>query len=372
MQSIPTRAANDCRLVLPPVIHAVVGTEVNVYFDNVVLAPPGRSYLFAVHCAKGRQQEERWTFLPVAADVGEFPLAIEVRNLDDQVVANGTTTVHVAAADAGHGRAITLLAIGDSLTHASAYTGELMKLFATTNGPTLKLVGTHHVKDTAEGNVHEGYGGWKYRDFVEKYEPNPVPGDHGKRSSPFVFASTNGPVFDVARYVREQLGGTPPDFVTIFLGPNDFFFATDKDREATITGILEYADKLLAGIRSAAPRAKIGLLPPIPPTASQDGFGDNYGCQQTRWEYRKSQHRMVEKMLTKYGNRESDGIYIVPAFVNFDCRHNYPENPNSPANARTAVTVPRVTNAAHPAMPGYFQIADCIYAWIKNLTKVTP
>lgn len=38
MQSSTTQATNDCRLLLPQVIPAVVGTEIKLYFDNVVLA----------------------------------------------------------------------------------------------------------------------------------------------------------------------------------------------------------------------------------------------------------------------------------------------------------------------------------------------
>ncbi len=50
-----TWAADAARMVLPKVIYAAPGREMNVYFDNVVLAPPGRGYQFDVTCGKGRQ-----------------------------------------------------------------------------------------------------------------------------------------------------------------------------------------------------------------------------------------------------------------------------------------------------------------------------
>src|ERR1043166_9337302 len=180
VSSAQAETNNSCHLILPRTIHATVGVEANIYFDNIILSPIGRQHLFTVRCQKGQQQEERWTFQPETKDVGEIPLTIEVRDLDEKVVASGETRVRVAAHDAGQGNSITLLAIGDSLTHASVYTAELMKLFSAAGNPAFKLVGTHHVKDTTEGNVHEGYGGWKYRDFVEKYEPNPEPGRHSQ------------------------------------------------------------------------------------------------------------------------------------------------------------------------------------------------
>ena len=55
---------NTCRLILPPVVYAVAGTEVNLYFQNLILTPPGRVWIFDVACAKGQQQVERWTWLP--------------------------------------------------------------------------------------------------------------------------------------------------------------------------------------------------------------------------------------------------------------------------------------------------------------------
>ena len=122
--------SNSCHLVLPPVIYAVAGTEVNLYFQNLILTPPGRVWIFDVTCAKGTQQVERWTWVPKEADVGDLPLGIEVRDADDKVAAKGQTTIRVASAKAGIHQPLRLICIGDSGTHASAYTAELMKLCA--------------------------------------------------------------------------------------------------------------------------------------------------------------------------------------------------------------------------------------------------
>ena len=118
---------HSCRLMLPPVVYAVAGTELNLYFQNLILTPPGRVWIFDVTCEKGQQQVERWTWLPKDEDAGDLPLTLEVRDADDKAVANGKTTIRVARARAGHGQPLRLLCIGDSGTHASAYTAELMK-----------------------------------------------------------------------------------------------------------------------------------------------------------------------------------------------------------------------------------------------------
>lgn len=46
------------RLQLPKVIPAAVGIEMNVYFDNVILAVNPANYAFDVTCVKGQQQAE--------------------------------------------------------------------------------------------------------------------------------------------------------------------------------------------------------------------------------------------------------------------------------------------------------------------------
>src|SRR5262249_54927848 len=139
--------ANDfaglVRLVLPPVIDAVVGVESNLYFDNVVLVLNPANYAFDVHCTKGKQQQERWTFIPQATDTGDHPFQLDVRNEQNELVARGKSTLRVTRADRGEGREATMLLIGDSLTQASAYPQRLLTLCQKPGNPNLRLIGTY-------------------------------------------------------------------------------------------------------------------------------------------------------------------------------------------------------------------------------------
>lgn len=350
---------NPCRLLLPKVVYAAPGQETNIYFDNVILAPPGRAYLFDITCAKGKQFQNRWTFTPEDADAGDLPLELEVRDMDDKIVARGSTTIRIGKPDGGH-QTVSLLPIGDSLTQGAVYTGELLRLF-NARGISLVLFGSSKTENSA--NNHEGYGGWRFQDFAEKFEPNPEPGSPAKRSSPFVFAGHNGVGLDVSRYLKENFQGASPEFITLFLGVNDNFGCTDATLEKNITAMLGYSDKLIRAIRSACPKATIGIVPPVPPAASQDAFGADYGCGQTRWQYRKNQHRVVERMLEKFQGQEAQGIYLVPAYVNIDCLNNYP-GAEQPANARATTNLRRMNNGVHPSAEGYQQIADSIFSWM--------
>jgi lysophospholipase L1-like esterase len=352
-----------CQLLLPKVVYAAPGQEANIYFDNVVLESFPGKYLFDVTCAKGDQQTERWTWTPTEKEAGDYPLQIEVRDVDDTILATGSTSIHVAKADAGAAKPIKVLCIGDSLTAASIYTAEIAKLGSGDNNPQVTLLGT---TGPGSGNVHEGYGGWRYETFLDKWVANPAPDAAGNlKSSPFLFMENDKPTFDFPRYLKEKLNGEMPDYVTIMLGTNDVFGATDETRSDSVESMIGYAKTLIDGILAALPNAKIAILPPVPPNASQDAFGANYHSNQTRWGYRKNQFQAVLRLTQVFGDRENENLYIVPAYTNLDCAHNFPSALIA-VNARNETKLMRGTNGVHPAAPGYLQIADSIFGWLKS------
>ncbi len=203
--------------ILPDCVWAAPGHETNMYFNGLFLSPASGQFLCEVTCDKGAQLGNRWTWIPKAEDAGDLPWSVEIRDLRGDPVANGRTKVKVARADSGAGRSIRLLAIGDSLTRPGIYAGELIVLFEGEANPLLTLLGTNKASESAQGNVHEGYGGWTWERFLTQYNPDAKPEDYGNGSSPFVFLEPGKePTFDFLRYIREACAGVPPDFVTIF------------------------------------------------------------------------------------------------------------------------------------------------------------
>jgi len=121
-------------------------------------------------------------------------------------------------------------------------------------------------------------------------------------------------------------------------------------------------------IRKVRKDTKIAMFLTVPPAATQDAFCGN----QTRWQYKRNQQRVVERMIGKYGNREAEHIYLVPSNVNLDTMHNYPVL-NGPLNSRTKVEGARLSNGVHPSGEGQSQIGDSIYCWLKaQLAPVMP
>ena len=343
--------APQLKLTLPPVCYAVVGAGVSIYYDNIVLTQKPEEYRFAVRCDAGTAEDRRWTVTPGPGDVGDHPMVVSVSDAGGKVLQQGKLTLRVAPADAGAGREIRLLIVGDSLTHATVYPNEIARLLSQPGNPAWTMLGTHRPASAAKGVAHEGYGGWTWQRFVSHYVAKP---DRAKRifGSPFVFADRDGkPRLDVARYFETSCGGQRPDYAVFLLGINDCFSANPEDLKAIddrIDAVFTHADKLIDAFRKAAPQAELGICLTTTPNARESGFEANYHGRYHRWGWKRIQHRLVQRELEHFGARQSQRIAVIPTELNLDPVDGYPAN-----------------NGVHPNATGYRQIGASIFAWLK-------
>jgi len=352
--------AEKIPLELPPVVYAVPGIETNIYFDNLVLTTNPNNYVFDVDCKKGRNDEKRWRFTPSDKDVGSYKWAIKVIDSNNKIIASGTTKIIVSSKDAGKDKEVSMLIIGDSLTNATVYPRAIHDLM-TKSGITLTMIGAHSGGGRKPNKIaHEGYGGWKWQTFCTRWSKTK---DYRAKSH-FLTLKNGKPVLDVKAYIKKYAKGKNPDFITIMLGTNDVFGANDNNIKEKIKTIFSFADKFIAALKKDVPNAKIGVALPVPPAASQDAFGSNYKCKQTRWQYRRNQFKLVEDMIAKYGNGKVENVSLIPAFVGIDCDNNFPMR-REKTNSHDAKVIMRHSNGVHPASTGYKQLGDVFYCWLK-------
>jgi hypothetical protein len=347
-------AAEPLQLTLPPVVYATPDVQMSIYHDNIVLTEKPGDYRFEFACKLGKSEARRWTVKAGDSDVGDHPVEITVKDAEGKIVEKGKTTLHVSPRKAGDGKTLRLLIVGDSLTHGTIYPNTIATLLARPGNPKWTMLGTHKPSSALPGVVHEGYGGWKWSDFLTKYTPQ-APGVTAgplarKSTSPFIFPGKDGKtgVFDLARYFREDCGNQSPDVVTYLLGINDCFGADPNKPDVMINAVLDHADKLLAEFHKAAPKAMLAVGLTTPPNARQEGFTANYKDKYPRWGWKRIQHRLVQIMLKRLSNREKEGIYLVPTELNLDPVDGYPNN-----------------NGVHPNAVGYAQIGASFYSWMK-------
>lgn len=349
---------------LPPDLYAAPGVECNLYLDNLVLSVNPDNYAFDVDCPKGRQDRKRWHFIPTEKDVGDFALDVKVVDSANHVVASGRSWLHVAPPDAGAGTTLNLLILGDSLTDASVYPKTLHDLLAALGNPKASFLGTnwwHGKGGNLDVLAHEGYAGWTWGDFLSRWEegsPRPY-----RSKSKFLVDRGGKRELDFQAYCDKWLRGRKPDYITVFLGANEMFGASDAKLEENIDQQFANADKLIAEFKRVAPNVEIGLALLPPPASSQDAFGANYGCGLTRWQYRQRQFRLVQRQLEKFGGGQG-AISLIPVFTGLDCENNYPEQ-SGRLNLHNPKETMRQCNALHPAREGYEQIGDIFYSWLK-------
>ena len=347
----PPPANDSLNLTLPSVWYAVPGVEMAIFYDNIVLTQTPEAYRFAVSCDIGQAKERSWAVTPTEGDVGDHPLRVTATHDGKKVVAEGKTIVRVVRPNAGAGRQVRILIVGDSLTSPGSYPVEFARLLSLPGNPSWTMLGA---RKGAGGTACEGYGGKTWGWFTSAYKANPdgtrMTGKRG--SSPFCYLSAEGkPQTDVARFIREECGGTAPDVVTFLLGINDTFGAkADKpeDMDKRIDLVLRKADTLLKLFRGAAPKAALAVGVTTPPNSRQGAFTNNYGTKYTRWNWKRVQHRLAQKQIENFSGREKEGVFLVPTELYLDPVDGYPE-----------------TNGVHPNRTGYQQIGRSFYAWLK-------
>lgn len=338
-------------LTLPKTFYGVPGIETAIYFDNIILTQAPNLYRLKVKPNLGKTTATRWIITPTEQQQGEHLLNISViSQTTKKSIANGNITLNIAPANAGDGKKITLLVIGDSLTSATQYVRETARLLSQKSNPEWVMLGT---QKKGEGVAHEGYGGWTWKSFSSKFVKNSVHYTK-KGSSPFIFPGSDGkPQLDVNRYFKEKCNGVKPNVITLLLGINDCFGLARKldNPKAVNQGIDKvFANSaiLIKALQKAAPNAVIGICLTPPPNNREKVFLANYKGLYSRWGWKQVQHILIQRQMKYFGNRQKDNIYIIPTELNIDVVDGYPRR-----------------NGVHPNKTGYNQLAATIYCWLK-------
>jgi len=337
---------------LPVTNYAVVGTEMNLYWDNVVRSQYGMDGLWIqMNCATGFPYSACFRVPTNNLWTGVTPLSFTVGR-ETNVLASYNGYLNVSAATTGNGVTRKMLLIGDSTSAGvdGIQTVSCLWTNQSTNGFKLTFVGTQGTSPTN----HEAHSGYTLNAFYTGASAG---------GSPF----TNGAGgFDFASYTNKAgFAMASGDWVVVNLGINDVFSqTTDAGCRAVIQSFTNQLNSMVSNIAWCVPGIRVGLCVTIPPTASQDAFCPNYSGPgaQNYSRYRRNRFLLAETLCCY----NQAGVYIWPINEALDTIYNMAQTVGPPNARNPATNVVWMTNGVHPATPGYCQISDAYWAILKG------
>ncbi|MFC5408024.1 hypothetical protein ACFPMF_01795 [Larkinella bovis] len=312
----PVAAAMD--VVLPPKLHLINGAQYWFYDDAIVR----NSYVFEREPLKidlsATRISDGTAITPFSYMQGQgvitggenFNLTVKVQDYSaggrDPYTAY-QKTIQVASKAKPTGATINLLLITDSFFDAQWGDGAMAYLnqFALADGNTINFKGTR----TSYGYRGECYAGWSEVTFLTKYIPTAnranvnAAGSDPNLHSPFLFSTDDTPanaVFDFAQY-RTSYGIGAVDVVCFHLGVNG--------------GDGTQMNQMIASIKADLPACKI-LVCMVPPAEKNRAGFDSVNRQGGRLIQN-------DNYISKFGNREAEGIYLVPVHMSFNREYGY-------------------------------------------------
>jgi len=317
----------QAQIIAPSDWYAVEGVETNIWFDSLLAEVAGLDLVrweVVQSGAAGSQVDGKWTDTPADASSDGTTTTIYAYDSAGLLLASHDMMYHVCPNDVNG--IVNVLYIGDSRVAGAEIVTGLAAFDAADPNLTINLIGTQD-----DPYFNEGYSGTTVSWFYTHAD------------SPF----TKAGVWDYAAYLTDNSLATP-DVVVIELGVNDIFFATtDASVAATAAANVTQLDAMIASflVVNSGTKTVINLV--TLPSPQTDMWGDYEGVQ-TPSRYRRNAQLYNAALLAHDWDRS---VTLLAPGLNIDIANG-------------------MMNGVHPDDDGYQDIADVVYAWIKNAVPV--
>lgn len=286
--------SSDPRFIVPPVLDAIVGRDVEIWKDSVHLRDgQDANQVASSDLLIRRSPSDRWRVRADAA--GSYGFTITEGSSSQFSLS--TTIQAVPMLDAGAPKRY-LLFVGDSNT-ARMGSGLIEYLGNLLGSSRMAMLGLNG-PNSGYTYKHQGKDSWSWASYGQA---SGLAGD----PSPFF----NGGVLDIPNYLS-QLSHNPTH---IFwnLGQNDVYSAPNV--ETAIDAAFGYAEMLISAFSAAVPGVKHAMSMNWC-LAMDPALG--WGTKAARYDKRTRVHRYAERLLASFSGREAENIYIVPTFWRMD------------------------------------------------------
>lgn len=344
------RSYIDVKLQLPDTVWvpATDTTQLNIYWENVIIGRDYKNYTYYVSCSVGTWDYRGFHYTPVTAAAGnDYKLYLSINEKEYPFWQCGFDSTVISVVSGDLNSSLTALIIGNSLTDDNStgikYISELYRISSRSND--LTFIGT---KDNSTNWANEGWSGYKYFNFCT-----------AGYSSPFYQSTSN--VFDIKQYLSDNTF-SEPDIVIVSLGTNDVQVCKDYELNTYINGAFGWQDSVVTDILDST-NALIGLTLIIPPAYQENSV---FNSTNPRDQIKRNFHEWNRRMLAKWGKggtNENSRVSLIPLYVNLDTEYNIAATSQN-VNARSSTTISIQSDYLHPNQSGYWQMADVFYGWI--------
>lgn len=338
LQTVLTNAKKqqDCELVLPHNIPIVSGTQLNVYYENILY---GR-YLkdaFVIRqqdAIAGTYRDNVWQYTPSVTKLttNGSNFRLYAYNLHDYIQISTHFRFVPKTYASGSYKGIV---IGDSKIAMGTLMNTLNDLFSNDGTTNVQFMGT---LQTANGVKHEGRSGWSSKNYCED-------ASYLGSTNAFLY---NG-AFDFGHYLSANNISTP-DFVCINLGTNDIA------NGLSYASILDYYQTMIDSIHAVSANIKVII-----------GLTENM-CQ-LQFNYSTNKDKIlgfVRSLIEKWDNdtARASKIYLCPLYVNMNLYKDY-NFTDVAESERNPELIPVPTDYVHQSAYGFYKNADMMYGTIK-------
>ena len=325
-KGILDKLQGEVEVVLPKDIYIPQGKISQLFFRGFIKAVSPYKYDIKVMCDKGKTFPRYYEFDGNIPE-GDYPIMVQVRNDNLNVLGEAKSVVHVV--DIDKAPSANVLCCGASATATGYWAAELNRLM-----PTLNFVGAK--QGTDEEVRLEATGGWSWSNFISTDAP---------------FANAN-----FKSYADKYCGGSI-DLLITHIGVNNSLWELSNEESA-----ISNARTFIKGYFRDFPNGKMIITAiPMPDDGTNVYANTNtenninrYGTLTSFLRYNKALSDLVEELKGVYN------ISYAPTNLFFDADYGYPKE-HKCVNTRMSGYKEMVgVNGVHPIPVGSYMIADGI------------
>ena len=413
---------------LPEKYDLVIGDTFELFYKGVMLCKDPYAYNILVNCPVGKAWGRKFEVTPAAA--GVYSLTITASDDFGNIIDKAETELVIKEKMRSPQRCVNVLCVGDSLTVGGEWVDEVHRRLTKTDAVTfrnhtapvgegltnIKFIGK---QTTAGGAGYEGFGGWRFSDYLSTASTTSnywISCTHTKTDDDqqSIYKDENGVMWQLETIEKARLKfkkydgvGTMPKtgrltYVSGGIDNSDITYtgaALEVGNPFVYNGKIDFADYckdvgasgidfcyILLGWNSATAKKddykndakrfidlwlsfnpdmkiiRIGLQSP-----SLDGCANNYGASGVYSEWRTLQEYVfgLDELYSEISSEYGGNVSYINLSGQFDTEYNMQEI-TVKANRRSERDITVQSNGVHPAIFGYYQIADAVYRKFNN------